>query len=84
MYTKRRNFRRNDPRALFQSVYSQLRKRAPSPRDLFSSVYSNYGYDKRYNNDGGLGMANYGDYKRSAFRKNDPRSLFRSVYGYLR
>ena len=41
-------------------------------------------YDKRYNNDGGLGMTNYGDYKRSAFRKNDPRSLFRSVYGYLR
>jgi len=70
-------------RDLFASAYSKYQKRAPNPRDLFSSVYGNYGFDKRYNNDD-EGMINYGESKRFGFKQNDPRSLFRSVYGYLK
>ena len=39
---------------------------------------------KRYSNDEDYGLMNYSKSRRSVYKPNDPRSLFRSVYGYLK
>merc|ERR1711953_1417822 len=82
-----RGKRAPDPRSLFQSVYKL--KRAADPRSLFQHVYSNYnggGFRKRYEPPEEMYYAApaplYSGSKRGFRNPQDPRNLFRAVYGW--
>merc|ERR1712137_701266 len=87
---EKRKFGPNDPRSLFQAAYSDYRfKRAPDPRSLFHHVYSNYrggGFRKRYEPLEEMYYAPpaplYSGSKRGFRNPQDPRNLFRAVYGW--
>merc|ERR1712004_611971 len=84
---EKRAFGPNDPRSLFQAAYRG--KRAPDPRSLFQHVYSNYnggGFRKRYEPLEEMYYAPpaplYSGSKRGFRNPQDPRNLFRAVYGW--
>jgi len=86
-YSDYRSKRAPDPRSLFQSVYKL--KRAADPRSLFQHVYSNYnggGFRKRYEPLEEMYYAPpaplYSGSKRGFRNPQDPRNLFRAVYGW--
>lgn len=89
---EKRKFGPSDPRSLFKAIYSNYHaKRAADPRSLFQSVYSNYnsnrgGYRKRYEPLEEMYYAPpapvYSGSKRGFSNPQDPRNLFRAVYGW--
>merc|ERR1711956_175560 len=94
---EKRKFAANDPRSLFASVYANYHKRGNDPRDLFKSMYANYygagngaGYRKRYNTQPNIESyyqappppAPVVGSKRGFKNPQDPRNLFRAVYGW--
>ena len=50
------------------------------------SIFNNFRYEKRYYNDryGSPTIEDRDNKRTMSFKANDPRALFRSVYGYLR